>query len=162
MEARQLLRTIPDAVRERVPTSLRDFQSGARFSLVQCWYGNRQIHYETWLRRRLGTVEVGLHFEADPLTNARLLGAFRGRERALRRRLPGARIEEWDRGWARIWEPIAVSKLDDALRDAAAARLADYVAALEPILREELPADAPWTLPRISARAPRGTTPRAR
>jgi hypothetical protein len=76
----------------------------------------------------------------------RLLGAFRKRERALHRKLPTARFEEWDRGWARVGEPVAYERLDAALRDDLAKRLAMYVATLEPILRDELPADVPWSL----------------
>ena len=101
--------------------------------------------YEASHRARERTVEVGLHFESDELTNARLLGAFRGHERAIRRTLPCARLEEWDRGWTRIWEPIVYERLDADLRDVLATTLARYIALLEPILRDELPADVAWT-----------------
>jgi len=116
---------------------------------VQLWSGNRAIHYEAWIRSRAGAIEIGLHFEADPLTNARLLAAFRARERAVRDALgEETRIEEWDKGWTRVWEPIALAELDDPFLDRVASRLANYVNALEPILREELPADVPWAEPR--------------
>ncbi|MDP9264665.1 MAG: hypothetical protein M3O91_00900 [Chloroflexota bacterium] len=105
------------------------------------------MHYECWLRHRHAVIEVGLHFEADPLTNERLLGAFRSRERVLRRRLGAdARMEEWDRGWSRIWEPVPLRPLDEELRDRIAARLARYISTLEPMLRDALPADVPWEL----------------
>jgi len=144
------LRRLPDAVRRDLPQDLASsFHAASRFSLMQLWSGNRAIHYEAWIRERAGVIEIGLHFEADPLTNARLLAAFRARGRALHDALGHeVRIEEWDRGWSRVWEPIALATLDDAFLERVAGRLAGYVNALEPILREELPADVPWAEPR--------------
>jgi hypothetical protein len=144
------LRRLPNAVRRDLPQDLAaSFHGASRFSLAQLWSGNRAIHYEAWIRSRAGAVEIGLHFEADPLTNARLLAAFRAHERALHDALgEEARIEEWDRGWSRVWEPIELATLDDAFLERVAARLAGYVNALEPILREELPADVLWAEPR--------------
>lgn len=145
MDPRSLLRSLPDLIRPELPEDLRDFQSGARFVLVQLWYGNRDLHYEVWRRGKQRTIEVGLHFEADELTNARLLGAFRTHERHVCRALPDARLEEWDRGWTRIWQPVPYKTLDEALQERLAAVLARYIATLEPLLRDELPADVPWS-----------------
>jgi len=133
-------------VRPHLGRDLRTFRTGTGFALVKIYYGNRDLHYEASHRAKLRTVEIGLHFEADDLTNARLLGAFRTHERAIHRKIPRARLEEWDRGWARVWEPIAYERLDAALRDDLAQRLARYITTLEPILRDELPADVPWSL----------------
>ncbi|HEX9437963.1 MAG TPA: hypothetical protein VGA16_12510 [Candidatus Limnocylindria bacterium] len=147
MQPRTILKTLPAAIRPLVPSGLRAFRSGAQWSyLMKIHYGNPAIHYEASHRPRLHTVEIGLHFEADDLTNARLLGAFRKRERALHRKLPAARFEEWDRGWTRIWEPVTYEHLGAPLRDDLAKRLAVYISTLEPILRDELPADVPWSL----------------
>lgn len=117
--------------------------------MAQLWSGNKQLHYEAWIRERLGVIEVGLHFEADTLTNARLLAAFRARERGIRRALGSeARIEAWDKGWARVWEPIDLATLDRAFLERVGRRLAAYVRALEPVLRAEVPADVIWSEPR--------------
>jgi hypothetical protein len=143
-------------VAELLPPALSSFRSGTRFSLAQLWFGNRALHYEAWIRSRLGVIEVGLHFEADPLTNARLLAAFRARERTVLRTLgPDARVEEWDKGWTRVWESIAIARLDEHHLGQVAARLARYMTALEPILRDELPADVVWSEPRRAGRAER-------
>jgi hypothetical protein len=115
--------------------------------MAKAWYGNRAIHYELWWRGRLHVLELGLHFEADELTNARLLAAFRTRAKQVQRALGAeARIEEWDRGWARIWEPVSLELPDAELRDRVPSRFADYVRALEPILRDELPSDVEWSV----------------
>lgn len=140
---RECLKRIRPLVRERLAEDLRDFQWEASF-LAKLWFGNHALHYEITPRERLGTIEIGLHFESDPLTNARLLAAFRANHRAVRRALPDARIEEWDRGWCRVWEGLPYRKADASLATELADRVAAYVTALEPILRRELPSDVAW------------------
>ena len=108
-------------------------------------YGNRLIHYEIWVRPRQHVVELGLHFEADGLTNARMLAAFRSRSKEVQRSLGrDARIEEWDRGWARVWEPISLELPGAEVREKVTDRFVAYVRALEPIVRDELPSDVEW------------------
>ena len=142
------LRRVPDAVRPQLPAALSSFRSTTRFSLAQLWYGNKLLHYEVWIRTRERRLELGLHFEADPLTNARLLAAFHSHERSVHRALGDeASIEPWDKGWARIWEPVALPTLDGSFLARIAERVAAYVTALEPMLRDELPADVAWTQP---------------
>ena len=148
MDRREFLRGLLEQARADLPGRFRTARVETHGSIGKLWYGNRELHYECWIRPRLSTVEIGLHFEADPLTNARLLGAFRSREKAVRKGLGSAvRLEEWDRGWSRVWEPHEATGLDDALRGSLAKRLSRYVAVLEPILRDELPAEVSWRLP---------------
>ena len=157
LAAREFLRRIAPTVRRSTPARFAVFRSRTRWSIAQLWFGNSELHYEAWLRERLGVVEVGLHFEADPLTNARLLAAFRSRAEEVRRALGDTpRIESWDRGWARVWEPVAITRLDTDLLERVASRLARYIAALESILEDELPADFDWDEPR--ARPQRAAT----
>jgi hypothetical protein len=118
-------------------------------NMAKLWSGNKQLHYEAWIRDRLGVIELGLHFEADALTNARLLAAFRARERTIRRSLDDdVRIEMWDRGWARVWEPVVLATLDRVFLERIGDRIAAYVTALEPLLRAEVPSDVAWSEPR--------------
>jgi hypothetical protein len=133
------------------------------FSMVQVWFGNGALHYEAWIRGRLGVIELGLHFEADRLTNARLLAAFRAHERDVRRALgEEVLIEGWDKGWARVWEPIPLAKLDIGFLVDVATRLAAYLTALEPVLRDELPADVAWSEPRARSAQRAATGVRAK
>lgn len=145
MQAASFVRGLPPLVVPRLPAALADPRRSVGGSMLKLWYGNKDLHYECWIRQRLGVVEVGLHFESGALTNLRLLGAFRARERTIAKRLEGARIEEWDRGWARVWEPVPLGSLDEALQARLAERMARYVRVLEPILEAELPADVRWT-----------------
>jgi hypothetical protein len=149
MQPAECLRRVRSLVRERVPSDLREFQWESFSFQSKLWYGNKALHYEIWPRERLGTIEIGLHFEADPLTNARLLAAFAANAKAIRRALAGALIEEWDRGWARVWEPLPHRRPDEGLAAELAERVAAYVTALEPILRRELPSDVTWSEPTI-------------
>jgi hypothetical protein len=136
-------------VQDEIPDASSRFHSNAYSHMAQLWSGNKRLHYEAWIRERLGVIEVGLHFEADTLTNARLLAAFRAKERTIRRALGSeARIEAWDKGWARVWEPIDLAALDRAFLERIGARVAAYVDALEPVLRAEVPADVIWSEPR--------------
>lgn len=146
MQSPTFIRGLPPLVVPRLPASHAEPRRSVGHSMLKLWYGNRDLHYECWIRHRLGVLELGLHFESEPLTNLRLLGAFRRHGRAIAQRLAGARIEEWDRGWTRIWEPIPLGMLDEALQIGTAERLARYVRVLEPILEAELPADVRWRL----------------
>lgn len=139
------MRAVVDAAAAAAPKTLGPYHTTSWSQIGKVWTGNRDIHYEVWNRSRLGVIELGLHFECDALTNARLLAAFRAREHDVRRALGNAPlIEPWDRGWTRVYEsrPLA-SDADGAA--GYGARLAEYVRALEPILREELPADVRWS-----------------
>lgn len=113
--------------------------------MVKLWFGNRDLHYECGVFTHRKVVELGLHFESEPLTNLMLLGAFKGHAKTIAKRLPTARIESWDRGWARVWEPIPLERFDPAFSARVAATLATYVRVLEPILEDALPADVRWS-----------------
>ena len=150
-----LFRGIPPLLREEVPADLGAFQWSAINWQAKAWFGNKALHYEIWVRHHVKIVELGLHFEADALTNARLLGAFRSRAKDVKRGLGAdARIEEWDKGWTRVWEPFPLEKLEPAYSERIRTRFVDYVRVLEPIVREELPSDVVWKVapPRRAAR----------
>jgi len=151
MQSRECLRRVGSLLREQVPTEFGEFHWESFSLQSKLWYGNKALHYEIWSRQRLGTIEIGLHFEADPLTNARLLAAFTANAKSARRVLRAARIEEWDRGWARVWEPLPHRKPDQELANELADRIADYISVLEPILRRELPSDVAWSEPKAVA-----------
>ena len=146
LDSRTFLRGVVERVLDEMPADFPPIHSTAYSYMAQLWSGNKQLHYEAWIRDRLAVIEVGLHFEADALTNARLLAAFRARERAIRRGLGAdVRIETWDRGWARVWEPIALATLDRAFLERIGDRIATYVTVLEPLLRSEVPSDVAWS-----------------
>lgn len=144
MRIGECLKRVRPLMRERLADDLRDFNWEASF-LAKLWFGNHALHYEITPRERAGSIEIGLHFEADPLTNARLLAAFAANASAVRRALANARMEQWDRGWCRVWEPLPYRTPDAELAKELASHLAAYVTVLEPILRRELPSDVIWS-----------------
>jgi hypothetical protein len=154
MRIGECLKRVGPVIREQLGEDLRDFQWEASF-LAKLWFGNHALHYEITPRERLGTIEIGLHFEADPLTNARLLAAFMANATAVRRALANAKMEQWDRGWCRVWEAMPYRTPDAELAKELATRLAAYVTALEPILRRELPSDVAWSEPEPRPARPR-------
>jgi hypothetical protein len=146
MRIGECLRRVRPLMRERLAVDLGDFQWEASF-LAKLWFGNHDLHYEITPRERARTIEIGLHFEADPLTNARLLAAFVAHASAVRHALANARMEQWDRGWCRVWESLPYRTPDSELAKELADRIAAYVTVLEPILRRELPSDVAWSEP---------------
>jgi hypothetical protein len=155
MRIRECLKRVRPLMRARLSEDLQDFRWEASF-LAKLWFGNHDLHYEITPRERARTIEIGLHFEADPLTNARLLAAFVANASTVRRALGNARLERWDRGWCRVWEPLPYRAPGGELARELADRLAGYVTALEPILRRELPSDVAWAEPKakpVGARA---------
>jgi hypothetical protein len=146
MRIGECLKRVRPLMRARLAEDLHDFRWEASF-LAKLWFGNHDLHYEITPRERARTIEIGLHFEADPLTNARLLAAFVANASVVRRALANARMERWDRGWCRVWEPLPFRTPDGELAKELADRIAAYVTALEPILRRELPSDVAWTEP---------------
>lgn len=113
--------------------------------MVKAWFGNKDLHYECGVYVHRKVIEVGLHFESDALTNQLLLGAIRGHAKTIARRLPAARIEPWDRGWARVWETVPLQRFDEQFSAQVTKKFARYVRVLEPILEDSLPADVRWS-----------------
>lgn len=131
-------------VLEYLPTYLsdgrRDYRAQVRGSLLQVHFGNPKLHFEVWPHGRTGLTEIGLHFEAARELNERLRDRF---DRAL---VPikaalGDRVdaEEWDFGWARVYETLPTATLDGSFAETIAARLARHIETLQPNLEEFLP-----------------------
>jgi hypothetical protein len=135
---------LPRAVADELGDAAAPHHSATGW-MVKLWFGNKDLHYEcgVYLHRRV--VELGLHFESDAFTNQLLLGAIRARAKTITRRIPTARIESWDKGWARIWEPIPLQPFDAGYSAQVTKTLAKYVRVLEPILEDSLPADVRWS-----------------
>ena len=135
---------LPRAVADQLGSAAAPHSSATGW-MVKLWFGNKDLHYECGVYLHRKVVELGLHFESDAFTNQLLLGAIRGHVKTIARRLPSARIESWDKGWARVWEPIPLQKFDEPFSAQVTATLVKYVRVLEPILEDSLPADVRWS-----------------
>jgi hypothetical protein len=137
---RAFLQLVYDGLPARLPAKLRKHDWRIRWSLLQVYFESASVHYEVWVQKRTGRIEVGLHFEsADPDENYRWAAALAPRMLEVQSKLgPGVELEEWTRSWTRLHESMAFEgKLTDALAGEVAARLGELITVLEPLLAEE-------------------------
>jgi hypothetical protein len=109
-----------------------------RGRLVKFWFGgDPSIHYEVWIHERAAKLELGPHFESSPDVNAALYRLFDGALLEIRAQLGDTLwLEEWDRGWTRIYETQPLWPLDNARAHAVAARMCELIGVLQPIYEE--------------------------
>lgn len=107
-----------------------------RASLAQLYFEAPDQHYEVWLRRNAGLLELGLHFEGPREENLARLAAVADAMPAIVEGL-GAdlEIEEWTETWTRLHEVRPLVTLDEAFAREVGDRLAAYVTTLEPVIR---------------------------
>jgi hypothetical protein len=75
-------------------------------TLVKLHYGEPSIHYEVWIQRRRGEVELGMHFESDAVTNRRGLEVLNENLEAIQDVAGALTVGEWDKGWTRAHETL--------------------------------------------------------
>lgn len=116
-----------------------------RSRLAQFWFGDDPtIHYELWIRERQQQIELGLHFEATPALNRELLRRFDRRLLEIQSALGrSVWLEEWDRGWARLYETQPLLPLNLARAASVGARMREIVEVVQPILEFALQERAP-------------------
>jgi len=138
MKTREFLESLPDLVRQQVPPELAGFQVGrSARSLAKLYYDQPVIHYEVWIQRRRGRVELGLHFEGDRDANARYLEHLRGQSDHIREALgEDVEVAAWDKGWARVHETMPLEPMTDDFLVEVSFRISAMIRVLEPLLRE--------------------------
>jgi hypothetical protein len=139
MRLDELMRAIPPATQAKLPKDLQGFKVARRSWLVQLYYADPHVHYEVvtlGIKRR--ELEIGLHFESrNAAANKRLLDGFMQHLFEIKAEL-GDRIEAemWDKGWTKVYETIRMETFDEAYVDRVAARLAQVIVVMQPILEE--------------------------
>ncbi len=115
-----------------------------RASMAQLYFGDRNQHYEVWLRPAAGLVELGLHFEGPQEENRRRVAVVAEAMPLVSPALgPAVEVEEWTESWTRVHETLPLLPLDERFAAALGARLALYVSVLEPVVRPLGPMPAP-------------------
>jgi hypothetical protein len=135
-------------VKRLTKTDSRQLNCNTRYRLAKFWYGrDDSIHYELWVHERTSQLELGLHFEADAATNQKLYTRFDKCMLEIQARLGGSVwLEEWDKGWVRLYETQPLWPLDNARVASVAERLCEMFAVLQPMcdaFLEELDAALP-------------------
>ena len=134
----EFLRRLPGVVRPLLPEPLRGFQLRSRGWLIQLWYGAEpRIHYEVWVHGSRNLLELGLHCEADAARNEWLRRQLLQRLLELKAELGNAvEVEAWDKGWSRLYETHPLNPVDEDRLDEFAARVARFIAVVQPLLDE--------------------------
>jgi hypothetical protein len=146
LRSHDFLVRVRDLAESKLPPELRPFRGRLRMSMVQLYHGDPRIHYEVWLQRKTGRIEIGLHFEGERDDSYRWARRLSERVIEIQSQLgPGVELEEWTRSWTRLHQTVPIAHLDDALAEAVAARLARLIEVMEPILAEEAAAMASAT-----------------
>jgi len=128
---------LPVALAPLLPVELRAFDHKRGFGrLIKFDYGDPGVHYEAWHHTATGRMEVGLHLEGTPAANQAAFELLRTRIVELKRSLPHAELEPWDKGWYRLYETFAAPVLSSTALNDSAERLALYMQTLQPILGE--------------------------
>jgi hypothetical protein len=136
---RDFLASTLASARELLPDELRDFQERVHGSLAKVYYDDPSQHFEVWIRRAAGRVELGLHFESrDRATNARMLEWFADELGWIKAELGDrTEAEPWDRGWTRVHQTLPLpAALSAELGGELARRLARMIELLEPLRRD--------------------------
>jgi hypothetical protein len=144
------LEGVLNEVRARLPAELSGLQARRQGSLIKFFDTEPSIHFELWLHRARGRVELGLHFETrDAERNQRLLDYVAEDLLFLKEALgQGLEAEPWDKGWTRLYlsYPLGRQGPDEQVRLAAA--FAVFIETLDPLRREAVEATPPGEAPR--------------
>ena len=135
MRPQEFLHAVRERAAAHLPADLRGWRAQVQYAMLQAHYGNPRVHYEVWLVRKTGRVEVGLHIEAAREESHALAGLLAEHADELRAALgPAVELEEWTASWTRLHETLPLGPLDDALCDEIAGRLAALVTCTQPLL----------------------------
>ena len=146
MRSHEFLLRVRELAEARLPADGSRFQGRLRFNLIQLYREDPRIHYEVWLQRKTGHIEVGLHFEAERERNYRWAEALGRRVLELQAQLgPDVELEEWTRSWTRLHRTLPLLAMDDETAHEVADVLARFITVMEPILAEEAVSISPVT-----------------
>jgi len=137
MKTREFLQLLPDMVRQQLPAELKQFQvTGSTMSLVKLHYGDPSIHYEAWIQRRKGELELGLHLEGDAVANLHYLRLLIQHSGEIHSALGnGVEVEEWARSWTRAHQTLPLQPLTDDFLVEVSVKLSSTIKTLEPLIR---------------------------
>jgi hypothetical protein len=126
---------LPERVRRLLPEEWQHFEHRSRFSLVQFWYEEPAFHYEFWPHSNMGRIEVGLHFEhPQSAQNATLHRFFDERFVEIRHELGEVWLEQWDRGWHKLYATLPYEQYTEILLQQVSHALARQITVLQPYL----------------------------
>jgi hypothetical protein len=127
----QVLALLPENLREGINPRIR-------FTWFQAHFHSPKVHYEVWLTRKTGRIEIGLHFEGPREFSYRWLELMAEHAPEIMDGLgPDFEFEEWTPSWTRIHQTVPYDPLSEALAEEVARRLARAITVLQPIVEAE-------------------------
>ncbi len=139
MKIRDFLNVVYELLLKQLPKRYRKHEWRIRFGYLQLYFDNSAVHYEAWVQRRASQIEVGLHFEGEREMNYRWAELLGARALEVQAQLGGeVELEEWTETWTRLHETHRFTgALSEELATELAARMAQFIEVMEPILAEE-------------------------
>jgi hypothetical protein len=139
MRVGEFLTLVQERAMALVPNRLR---AGATSRVSSSWlwvhYHSPKVHYEVWLARKTGRIEIGLHFEGARDFSYRWAEIIAPFMPEIQARLgPQVELEEWTASWARVHQTVPYDPLSEVLADEVARRLAETITVLQPMVEQE-------------------------
>src|SRR5574341_1706479 len=144
MRVAEFMGHLQERVLSLLPPRLREgIQPRIRSSWFQVHYHSPKVHYEVWLTRKTGRIEIGLHFEGPRDFSYRWLELMAQHASEIMDGIgPDFEFEEWTPSWTRIHQTVPYDPLSEPLADEVAKRLTRLITVLQPIVeleREKVP-----------------------
>ncbi len=137
LRVRDFLALVHEGVIARLGAGLDGLEMRQRFSYVQYFRGTSDVHYEVWVQRKTGRLEIGLHFEGERDANYAAAELLALRASDVQARVgPEYELEEWTRSWTRIHRTFEAQTLTPELADKAAERAVALIRGMEPIIEQ--------------------------
>src|SRR5574341_1602016 len=139
MRVAEFMGHLQERVLSLLPPRLREgIQPRIRSSWFQVHYHSPKVHYEVWLTRKTGRIEIGLHFEGPREFSYRWLELMAEHAPEIMDGLgPDFEFEEQNPSWTRIHQTVPYDPLSELLADEVGRRLARVITVLQPIVEIE-------------------------
>ena len=139
MRVAEFMGHLQERVLSLLPPKLRDgIQPRIRSSWFQAHYHSPKVHYEVWLTRKTGRIEIGLHFEGPRDFSYRWLELMARHAPEIMDGIgPEFEFEDWTPSWTRIHQTVPYDPLSEPLADEVGRRLARVITILQPIVEAE-------------------------
>jgi len=138
MRVAEFMSLVQERTLALLPEELRGWTARIRSVWLQIHYHTPKVHYEVWLTRKTGRIEIGLHFEGVRDFSYRWAELIAPYMPEIQARLgPHVELEEWTASWTRVHQTLRYDPLTEPLAEEAACRLAETITVLQPIVEHE-------------------------